>query len=335
MTPDGFKETEIGPIPVEWEMVLFEDAILRKRVRVGKAKKSDYEITGKFPVIDQGKRFVAGYWSDPQEVYTGDLPVIVFGDHTRIFKFVDFHFVAGADGVKVLLPNTALYDPRFLFYALTNLEIPSKGYNRHFSLLKEQILPLPPLPEQRRISHVLGTIQQAIAAQDALIAAARGVKRSLMQRLFTYGPGSASAPTKETEVGEIPEHWEIMPLGKLCEFLQYGTSQRCTEEPRGAPVLRIPNVVVGKVDIGDLKFIELPDRNADRLRLKIGDLLFVRTNGRREYTGRCAVFKGELPEALFASYLIRARLKPDTVLPDFAQLYTMTPHGKIILERAR
>ena len=80
-----------------------------------------------------------------------------------------------------------------------------------------------------------------------------------------------------------------------------------------------------------MKFIEPNEREFQSLLLEIGDLLFVRTNGRKEYTGRCAVFQGEVQESLFASYLIRVRLKPDTVLPEFVQLYTMTPKGRSYL----
>ena len=83
------------------------------------------------------------------------------------------------------------------------------------AVIENYPIPLPPLPEQRRIAHVLSTIQQAIAAQDDLIAAAKETKRSLMHRLFTYGPSAEPAPTKETEVGEIPEHWEVEPLGDV------------------------------------------------------------------------------------------------------------------------
>ena len=90
------------------------------------------------------------------------------------------------------------------------------------------------------------------------------------------------------------------------------------------PVLRIPNVIDGRVDLSDLKYIKLPDRVIQNLRLENGDLLFVRTNGRREYIGRCAVYNGELKESLFASYLIMARLKPNTLLPGFVRMYTET-----------
>ncbi|MGB3905696.1 MAG: restriction endonuclease subunit S, partial [Anaerolineae bacterium] len=150
---------------------------------------------------------------------------------------------------------------------------------------------VPALPEQRRIARVLRTIRRAIAAQDDLITAAKETNRSLIHHFFTYGPGAAPVPTKDTEIGQIPEHWEIARFEDVCAFLQYGTSKRCSKDPNGTPVLRIPNVIEGRIDISDLKFIELPEESAARLKLEIGDLLFVRTNGRREYTGRSAVFK--------------------------------------------
>lgn len=68
-----------------------------------------------------------------------------------------------------------------------------------------------------------------------------------------------------------------------------------------------------------------------KLKLEEGDLLFVRTNATRENTGKCAVFKNEIPEALFASYLIRLRLKPDTLMPDFVREYTNSASGKSFL----
>ena len=64
-----------------------------------------YQKTGKFPVIDQGQNFIGGYTNNVSLVYTNSLPVIVFGDHTRAIKFIDFPFAVGADGTKVLKPK--------------------------------------------------------------------------------------------------------------------------------------------------------------------------------------------------------------------------------------
>jgi type I restriction enzyme S subunit len=110
-------------------------------------------------------------------------------------------------------------DNWFLFYLLIleKRRLEDKGTGSTFKSINKGVLqsfsvPLPSLPEQRRIAHVLSTIQRAIAGQDDLIAAAREVKRSLMQRLFTYGSSPEPASTKETEIGEVPGHWEIVHM---------------------------------------------------------------------------------------------------------------------------
>ena len=90
-------------------------------------------------------------------------------------------------------------------------------------------VPVPPLPEQRQISHVLSTIQRAIEVQDRVIVAAKELKRSLMERLFTYGPGPEPAPTKETEIGEIPEAWEVVKFEEVADF-RLGRTPRRDEE---------------------------------------------------------------------------------------------------------
>ena len=98
---NNFKQTELGSIPEDWEVVIFENAISKKRIKVGKTKQQDYKTFGKYPVVDQSKNYIAGYSDEDNKVYQGPLPVIIFGDHTRIFKFIDFPFIIGADGVKI------------------------------------------------------------------------------------------------------------------------------------------------------------------------------------------------------------------------------------------
>lgn len=214
---DSFKMTELGPLPEEWGVVKFESAIIKKRIKVGKVKKRDYQESGKYPIIDQSQNHIAGYWEKDEDLYQGDLPVIIFGDHTRIFKFIDFTFVCGADGTKVLVPNTSLVYPLFFYFALSNLEIPSRGYNRHYHLLKEKQFPLPPPIEQFNIAFVLSTVQQSKEKTDNVISATKALKKSMMKHLFTYGPVSVeeveNVPLKEMEIGMVPEGWDVVRLG--------------------------------------------------------------------------------------------------------------------------
>ena len=143
---EGFKMTELGLVPEEWGVVRFEDARLKKRVKIGKIKQQQYKKMGKYPVVDQSQSFIAGYTDEDDNVYQGDLPIIIFGDHTRVFKFVDFPFVAGADGTKIILPDNNKFDPKFLYFTSLNLKIENRGYNRHYSMLREKRVPLPPHP---------------------------------------------------------------------------------------------------------------------------------------------------------------------------------------------
>jgi restriction endonuclease S subunit len=109
-------------------------------------------------------------------------------------------------------------------------------------------------------------------------------------------------------------------LGDLLELVQYGTSKRCTDEPVDGdlPVLRIPNIVSGRLDISDLKWASFTNSEYELYRIRVGDVLVVRTNGNPEYVGRGVVLGADAPpDAVFASYLIRLRPRRELLEPDF------------------
>jgi len=140
-----------------------------------KTQQAEYLEEGQFPIVDQGKELIGGYTNNLSAKFMGDLPVIIFGDHTRVIKYVDFQFGMGADGIKVLCPLKGVF-PKYLFHYLRSANIPSTGYNRHFKYLKTLIVPLPPLEEQKRIADILDKAdalrqkrKQAIAKLDELI----------------------------------------------------------------------------------------------------------------------------------------------------------------------
>ncbi len=137
-----------------WPSVAFGDLVSDETGGNIKTLQSDYLPSGRYPVIDQGQTLIGGYTNDASRVCKADLPVIIFGDHTKCFKFVDFPFCLGADGTKILRPKRRI-DERYLFYALQRIHIPDAGYSRHFKYLKEGRIPLPPLDEQRRIAAIL------------------------------------------------------------------------------------------------------------------------------------------------------------------------------------
>jgi hypothetical protein len=130
---------------------------------------------------------------------------------------------------------------------------------------------------------------------------------------------------KHTELGCLPAGEDIGAS------LDYGTSVKCERENGGVPVLRIPNIIGGRIDLNDLKHGHPKAIEVEALRLQFGDLLFVRTNGVLENTGRCALFRGELEPCYFASYLIRVQVNESTLLPDFLNEYARTELGRSFL----
>ncbi len=166
-TGEPRKQTEIGQIPESWEILPFEACLKKlKPKKVSSIPKKDYQTAGDFPVIDQGASFISGWTNSVECIIFENLPVIIFGDHTRIFKYVDFPFAIGADGTKRLYANDDFLDARFFYYALVNLKVPNKGYNRHYRYLREFSVPYPPLSEQRAIAQVFQAMDEKIAALE-------------------------------------------------------------------------------------------------------------------------------------------------------------------------
>ena len=135
-------DSTLGQIPQGWEMKKIAE-LLAKVSRQGKIKTQDYLHAGDLPVIDQGRELVGGYTNDADVEYSGELPVIVFGDHTRILKFIDFPFACGADGTQLLRSNDERMPVSLFFYTLSAVELSDFAYARHFKFLKEELVVVP------------------------------------------------------------------------------------------------------------------------------------------------------------------------------------------------
>jgi type I restriction enzyme S subunit len=339
MMPDttptnDFKDTEIGPIPADWDVV---------------------------PITDVSKVAGGGTPSTKEpEYWNGDIPFLIPSDvtsHGQLYIEHTSRYITEEGLVNssaklmprgtVLMTSRAtigeavintvpmatnqgfiniIIDPdvllnEFLAYWIrwrkafiqelgtgtTFLEV-AKGVFRTISIL------LPPLDEQRKVAHVLNTLQAEIAAQDDVIAAMQEAKRSLMARLFTYGPGPEPAPTKETEIGEVPEHWEVAQIGAVIKGTQYGLSQRSNDMGM-YPILGMGHMEDGRFISTDLSYVDLDDETFEKFRLHHGDVLFNRTNS-FELVGKTAIYDLD-GDFVFASYLVRVVTDRDQLLPGY------------------
>ena len=119
--------------------------------------KRDYKEKGIFPIVSQEIELINGYTDDSNNVINGDEGLIGFGDHTRTIKYIDFEFVKGADGLKVLKVNKEI-NPKYFYFWIKSLNLKDLGYARHFKLLKNFDIPVPSLHEQEKIIERLDKI---------------------------------------------------------------------------------------------------------------------------------------------------------------------------------
>jgi type I restriction enzyme S subunit len=275
---NSFKETHLGSIPVEWEMVRIGEVA---KVKYGKAKP---RTDGPVPVVGSGGVYA---WTDAPLV---EFPTLVIGRKGTAGQVWLMEQPCWPADTTFYLEWKQSIDVAFLFGYLTLK--PLSGQHAKTTLpslqrpdLEHYLVPLPPLPEQRRIAHVLSTIQQAIAAQDDLIAATREVKRSLMRHLFTYGPSAEPAPSKQTHIGAIPVHWEVGTLedvkapgkGAIVSG-PFGSNigKRFFVES-GIPVIRGNNLTKGEALFVDSGFVFVTEKKAQELAnctALPGDLVF-------------------------------------------------------------
>lgn len=160
---------------MEWSYIPFEESI-EKVTYTTKIPKKKFLSSGNYPIISQEAEFINGYWDNKDDVFDITDPVVIFGDHTKVVKHIDFNFVLGADGVKVLKPINEL-NSRFFAYFLESAPVADLGYARHYRLLKEISVPLPPISEQKRIVTILdqafSDIEQARAKTEQNLKNAR------------------------------------------------------------------------------------------------------------------------------------------------------------------
>ena len=326
---DSFQETEAGLIPSDWKVVKLGEIadyvngfafkptqwkdeglpIIRIQNLTGNVDKYNYfdgEIDSRYLVRD-GDLLIS--WSASLGVFLWKGGNAWLNQH--IFK------------VTNLSSNVS---KMFLYYVLQHRLFSIIGKIRGSTMKhitrKEfvaTLIPLSPFLEQQKIARVLGTIQRAIEQQDKIIEAAKNLKKSLMQKLFTEGLGHIEF--KETEIGEIPASWEVVRLGDVGIF-QYGYTTSAIEERTGVKFLRITDIKEeGNMFWENVPYCKLSENELEKYRLAEGDILFARIGAT---TGKTCIIESP-PISTFGSYLIRLQIKEKSKFsPKFIYYFTNT-----------
>jgi type I restriction enzyme S subunit len=191
-------------------------------------------------------------------------------------------------------------------------------------------VPLPPLPEQRRIIAKLASLSERTkAARDELgriPLLIEHYKKAILEKAFN---GQLTADWRE--VRKLPSA-DDTNVGSLVNDIRYGTAQKCLLEASGVPVLRIPNVSQGRINLTDLKYAELPERELAKLSLREGDILIVRSNGSADLVGRPALVGAAEAGLAYAGYLIRLRPDRSAVEPEFLKIMLEAPQTRRVVE---
>lgn len=175
------------------------------------------------------------------------------------------------------------------------------------SKLRELPLVIPPLVEQRKIAGVLGLVQRALEQQERLIALTTELKKALLRQLFTHG--LRGDPQKQTEIGPMPQSWEVVELISAVEDIDYGFSAPIPKTPPENSIKIVSTADItkdGRLLYGKIRRIEAPEKTVKRLTLRTGDVLFNWRNS-AELIGKSAVFHEQDEPHVFASFILRIR----------------------------
>lgn len=273
----------------KWEKAAFDKVIYDCTKYATKIKKEEYLSNGTYPIVDQGKEFIAGYTNVVNGIYN-TTPLIVFGDHTRIFKYIDFSLFLGADGVKLLKTDQDRLNTKFAYYYLSCVKIPDTGYNRHYKWLKETEIPLPPLSVQRKIANVLDRTSTLIEKRKAQMDELDLLIKSQFIEMFGHSR-------------------KLVPLKYYISFLQAGKSLAGTEECENK-VLCTGSVSYDYFNGLGVKSLPLDYLPIEEHLVKDGDVLISRMNTLELVGAAAYVFKAPdktyLPDRLW-----KAIIKPN------------------------
>ena len=301
------------------QFVDFEQAFVSIPVGSQKLKESDYALTGLYPVVDQGQSVISGYTNRDDGVRKSG-PYILFGDHTRMVKFIDFPFVVGADGVRLYRANRG-FDPEFLYLFLKSVPLPNDGYGRHSKYLSDVKVPNVHMDEQRHIVAHLKALLTEVETAHNQTTAQLGEARKLTTKL------------REKIVLSLLQV-QRQPLGNLLLGIEAGksfqTSDRLANEHE-LGVLKVSAVSWSEFNPNEAKAIDGDYQPDGRQRVRAGDILISRANT-VELVGAVVQVDEDYPNRLLSDKTLRLLPDVSRISADFLVHILKLPEARSHIE---
>lgn len=272
---------ELCPNCVEYKKIgdIKKDKAIRLISPSLKIKSNDYKNEGSVPIISQELEFISGY----SDVFDPNIPnseYVCFGDHSEHIKYVNFAFVQGADGLKIISVNNEVMLAKYFYYAISNYYVKHNNYERHFKYLIDTEIPVPPLDVQAEIVRILDTFTEITAKlTENLTAELTDRKKQYEYYRDTLLTFDDNNPLRSLISRYCPNGVEYKKIGDIAlvtklagyeftKYVQYSESGRFI-------ALRGLNVKNGKLVLKDVKYIDNSDLSKlNRSKLNIGDMLF-------------------------------------------------------------
>jgi type I restriction enzyme S subunit len=228
-------------------------------------------------------------------------------------------------------------DPVFLLYALPRTaelhgeaDVAVKGKTLNKAKLVDLPLLLPPLPEQRKIAAILTSVDEAIEGAQTVIDQLQVVKKAMMADLLTRGIPGRHKKFKQTEIGEVPEKWEVVPLGDLLDGINAGWSPQCESRPAGPKewgVLKVSAVSWGEFRQEENKLLPSSLVPREEIEVRSGDILVSRANT-PELVGRAVIVRATRSQLMLCDKIFRLRTDQTKVDSAYLNLVLGSPNSR-------
>ena len=333
--PEGYKKTELGVIPEEWEVVKLSD-VCSEALSGGTPSTSKisywggdipwmtssnisnmYIINGQKCITEEGLNNSAS-----KVIPKNNLIVATrVGLGKVAINLIDVSISQDLTGLIIYKKKA---DYIFLYWILKLYESKIIAYAQGTTIkgiLKTDLLniklPLPPLSYQQKIASILSKVDEQIEQTEQIIEKTEILKKGLMQKLLTKGMGHTEF--KKTEIGKIPEEWDVVKLGDYSKDIRYGYTESSNKDKIGPKFLRITDIQNGSVDWDSVPYCNFYGKDFGKYELKHNDIVFARTGAT---TGKSYLIKSP-PKSVFASYLIKVSTN-DKMHPDFVYYFFQT-----------